>query len=164
MDRQAESFDNIKRVGQFAADGTKVTFEANVDARRANQQGRPSIMAKYTFVVLTNPTSGKEAEYNEWYNKQHIPDVLNVPGFVAAQRFRLADAQMGDNNPHRYLALYEIETNDLAATLKDMQSRVGSNDMIMSDAIDMKTVAPHLFTPVAEKVQAKDVLRPRRAA
>jgi len=45
-------------------------------------------MAKYTFVVLTNPTSSKEAEYNEWYNKQHIPDVLNVPGFVAAQRFR----------------------------------------------------------------------------
>ena len=121
-------------------------------------------MAKYTFVVLTNPTSGKEAEYNEWYNKQHIPDVLNVPGFVAAQRFRLANAQMGDNNPHRYLALYEIETNDLAATLKDMQSRVGGADMIMSDAIDMKTVGAHLFTPVAEKVQAKDVLRPRRAA
>ena len=121
-------------------------------------------MAKYTFVVLTNPTSGKEAEYNEWYNKQHIPDVLNVPGFVAAQRFRLADAQMGDNNPHRYLALYEIETNDLAAALKDLQSRVGSNDMIMSDAIDMKAVSAHLFTPVAEKVQAKDVLRPRRAA
>ena len=44
-------------------------------------------MAKYTFVVLTNPTSGKEAEYNKWYNDQHIPDVLNVPGFVAAQRF-----------------------------------------------------------------------------
>jgi Domain of unknown function (DUF4286) len=121
-------------------------------------------MAKYTFVVLTNPTSGKEAEYNEWYNTQHIPDVLNVPGFVAAQRFRLADEQMSDQNPLRYLALYEIETDDLAGALKDLKSRVGSADMVMSDAIDLNGVGAHIFTPVAEQVQAKDVRRPRRAA
>jgi Domain of unknown function (DUF4286) len=121
-------------------------------------------MAKYTFVVLTNPTSGKEAEYNEWYNKQHIPDVLNVPGFVAAQRFRLADKQMGETNPYRYLALYEIETEDLAGALKDLQSRVGSDDMVMSDAIDMKNIGAYIYSAVAEKVQAKDVRRPRRAA
>ena len=122
-------------------------------------------MPKYTFVVLTNATAGKETEFNQWYNEQHIPDVLNVPGFVAAQRFRLADAQMTDKAPaHRYLALYEIETDDLAATLAEMKSRGGTADMIMSDAIDMKSVGAFLFTPVAEKVQAKDVLRPRRAA
>ena len=57
-------------------------------------------MAKYTFVVMTNPTPGKETEYNRWYNEQHIPDVLNVPGFVCAQRFRLADTQ-NDSNEKR---------------------------------------------------------------
>lgn len=121
-------------------------------------------MAKYTFVVLTNPTAGKEEEYNRWYNEQHIPDVLNVPGFVCAQRFKLADAQMGGNNPYRYLALYEIETDDLAAALKELKARGGTADMVMSDAIDVKNAGAYLFTPVAEKVQAKDVLRPRRAA
>ena len=121
-------------------------------------------MAKYTFVVLTNPTSGKEAEYNKWYDEQHIPDVLNVPGFVAAQRFRLADAQMGDKNPHRYLALYEIETDDLAGALKELKARGGTAEMVMSDAIDLKNVGAFVFTPAGEKVQAKDVLRPRRAA
>ena len=121
-------------------------------------------MAKYTFVVLTNPTEGKEAEYNQWYNGQHIPDVLNVPGFVAAQRFKLADAQMGKNNPYKYLALYEIESDDLAGALKALQSRTGTDDMIMSDAIDLKNVGAYIFSAVAEKVQAKDVLRPRRAA
>jgi hypothetical protein len=121
-------------------------------------------MAKYTFVVLTNPTSGNETEYNRWYNEQHIPDVLNVPGFVAAQRFKLADSETGDKHPHRYLALYELETDDLAATLKELRARGGTNDMIMSDSIDLKSALSHMFTPVAEKVQAKDVLRPRRAA
>jgi hypothetical protein len=123
-------------------------------------------MAKYTFVVLSNPTTpGQEAEYNEWYNKIHIPDVLNVPGFVAAQRFRLADAQFADGAPaHRYLALYEIDTDDIKGSLKELQKRVGTDDMVMSDAIDMKGIFAATFTPVAERVLAKDVQRSRRAA
>ena len=52
-------------------------------------------MTKYTFVVMTNASEGKEEEFNRWYNQHHIPDVLNVPGFVSGQRFRLAEAQMG---------------------------------------------------------------------
>jgi hypothetical protein len=122
-------------------------------------------MAKYTFVVLTNPTPGKEEEYNEWYNKQHIPDVLNVPGMVCAQRFRLADTQMNtDGKAHRYLALYEIETEDLAGVFKELASRRGTADMVMSDAIDLKSANACVFTPVAEKVMATDVARPRKAA
>ena len=123
-------------------------------------------MAKYTFVVLSNPTTpAEEAEYNEWYNKTHIGDVLNVPGFAAAQRFKLADAQFpGSTQSHRYLALYEIETEDPAGSLKELEKRVGSADMIMSDGIDMKGISIGLFKPVAERVLAKDVQRPRRAA
>jgi hypothetical protein len=123
-------------------------------------------MAKYTFVVLTNPTAGKDAEFNEWYNGQHIPDVLNVPGFVCAQRFRLANTQMGgeSSSPYKYLALYEIETDDLAGALKDLRARAGTADMVMSDALDTNNVGAFIFTPVAEKVMAKDVARPRRAA
>jgi hypothetical protein len=122
-------------------------------------------MPKYTFVVLTNPTPGKEAEYNEWYNKQHIPDVLNVPGFVCAQRFRLADTQNGgDAKAYKYLALYEIETSDLAGVFKELAARRGTADIVMSDAIDLKGANACAFTPVAEKVMAKDVVRPRRAA
>jgi hypothetical protein len=117
-------------------------------------------------VVLSNPTTpGQEAEYNEWYNKFHIPDVLNVPGFVAAQRFTLADAQLGDGpHAHRYLALYEIETDDAKGALTELQQRVGTADMVISDGIDMKGVSAGLFKPVAERVLAKDVQRPRRAA
>ena len=123
-------------------------------------------MAKYTFVVLSNPTTPpQEAEYNEWYNKTHIPDVLNVPGFVAAQRFKLAETQFADGKPaHRYLALYELETDDLKGAFAELQKRIGTADMYMSPAIDMKGLSASMFTPVAERVLAKDVKRPRRAA
>jgi len=123
-------------------------------------------MAKYTFVVMSNPTTpAQEAEYNEWYNKIHIPDVLNVPGFVAAQRFKLAEAQFGDGpHTHRYLALYEIETDNAQASLDELKKRIGTADMVMSDGIDMKGISVGLFKPVAERVLAKDVQRSRRAA
>ena len=121
-------------------------------------------MAKYSFVVMTNPTQGKEAEYNDWYNNVHIPDVLNVKGMVGAQRFRLADQQMAGQPQHRYLALYEIETDNLQETLDDLKSRSGTADMVLTDAIDLKGVNAAIFTPVAEKVMAKDVRRSRRVA
>ena len=123
-------------------------------------------MAKYTFVVMSNPTTpAQEVEYNEWYNKVHIADVLNVPGFVAAQRFKLAETQFADGKPaHRYLALYEIETDDIKGSFNELQKRVGTADMFMSDAIDMKGLLAVTFTPVAERVLAKDVQRSRRAA
>ena len=123
-------------------------------------------MTKYSFIVFTNPVEGKESEYNDWYNRQHIPDVLNIPGFVSGQRFRLADAQMSrdGSRAHKYLAIYEIETDDLAGTLKELRARGGTAEIVPSDAIDMKNVASHIFTPIAEKVLASEVRRPRRVA
>jgi hypothetical protein len=123
-------------------------------------------MAKYSFIVFTNPVEGKESEYNDWYNRQHIPDVLNIPGFVSGQRFCLADAQMSrdGSRAHKYLAVYEIETDDLAGTLKELRARGGSAEIVPSDAIDMKNVATYIFTPIAEKVLASEVRRPRRVA
>ena len=123
-------------------------------------------MAKYTFLALTNPVEGKEAEFNEWYDKHHVPDVINVPGFVSGQRFKLAECQFGGeaSKAYGYLALYEIETDDIASTIKELKARGGTADITPSDAIDGKRVATYMFTPIKEKVMAKDVKRPRRAA
>ncbi len=122
-------------------------------------------MAKYTFLALTNPVAGKEDEFNEWYDKHHVPDVINVPGFISGQRFKLADSQFGGeaSKAYKYLAVYEIETDDIAATIKELRTRGGTADITPSDAIDRNALT-YMFTPIREKVMAKDVRRPRRAA
>ncbi len=113
-------------------------------------------MSRYTFVVLTNASGGRDGEFNEWYNNKHIPDVLNIPGFVAAQRFSIASAQMdGATSPWRYLALYELDTDDLAGALKELAARVGTPAMVMSDSLDMKGIGAYVFSPIAERVVAK---------
>lgn len=116
-------------------------------------------MAKYSFVVLSNPVRGREDDYNEWYNGRHLADVLAVPGFVGARRFKLAKPNA--KAPHKYLALYEIETDDLKRTLKDMYGRAGTKAMPISDALDMKGVSANVYQAITERVvpQKKPLVR-----
>ena len=95
---------------------------------------------KYVFVVQSRPTPGMEAEYNEWYDKQHIPDVVALPGFVSAKRFKYKALPNSNPASHPYLALYTIETDDLAATQAALAAAVGTSKMVMSDAIDLTGV------------------------
>jgi hypothetical protein len=44
-----------------------------------------------------------EAEFNEWYDKEHIPALAAVPGVLAARRFR------GTSGNRRYVALYHLD-------------------------------------------------------
>ena len=68
-------------------------------------------MPKYKMLVFTNPTKGgDEANYNKWYNEQHIPDVCRIEGFTGAQRFK--NTIDGITN---YLAIYEVDAPDAAA-------------------------------------------------
>lgn len=65
-------------------------------------------MTNHLFFALTNPVKGREAEFAEWYDDRHLSEVLTVPGFVTAQRYRLSPSQrVGETPPWEYLALYE---------------------------------------------------------
>ena len=47
-----------------------------------------------------------DAEFNQWYDKEHIPALAAVPGVFSARRFR------GTGN-RKYVALYHLETPDV---------------------------------------------------
>ena len=65
--------------------------------------------AQHIFIALTNPAPGREAEFNQFYDDIHVPDVLGSQGWVAAQRYRLSSEQRPDQSPPwMYLAVYEV--------------------------------------------------------
>jgi hypothetical protein len=106
-------------------------------------------MAKYVLVVLTNAVEGREQAFNEWYDGQHVSDVLNVPGIVSAQRFMVSEMQRSPN-PHRYMAFYEIETDDLAGVLETVKRRSGTPAMPRSDAM-ASDAALWIYEPIGSK-------------
>jgi hypothetical protein len=60
-------------------------------------------------------------EYNDWYDNMHMPDMLNTPGLVKASRWMSADNK--DNEVRRYLAMYELETDDVEEFNKLMREQ-----------------------------------------
>ena len=63
----------------------------------------------------------KEAEFNSWYDRSHVPNLLQIPGYASGARFQLLDHPalewlgMGP----KYLALYELDSLDCLASLTD---------------------------------------------
>ena len=73
-------------------------------------------MAKWLLVAETNCTdAARETEFNEWYDKTHLPDVLETPGFIRAARYENTTPSEGKA---KFLAIYEIETDDIDRFMK----------------------------------------------
>jgi len=108
-------------------------------------------MTKHVLLVFTDPVEGRDDEYNQWYNDVHLGEVLQTPGFVRAQRFKVADTMPGVTD-HEYVAIYELETDDPGAAMKALSGSAGQ--MTMTDAIDLKAAKMSLASEVSALVEA----------
>jgi hypothetical protein len=61
------------------------------------------------LVVHTDIDPAHEADFNTWYNEDHVPAIVRQPGFIRARRYVCVEGQ--DQNP-KYLAVYEFEREE----------------------------------------------------
>jgi len=95
-------------------------------------------MGEYVLVVYSRPAAGREEEYNDWYNNQHLKDVLAQPGYISARRYKLTKFKLDDAMPdasHPYVAFYHMETDDPEQTLNDMKQRVEAGVIGLTEAM-----------------------------
>ena len=79
-------------------------------------------MAAWLLAVYTDCADpSREKEFNEWYDRTHLPDVLKIPGFVRTTRYVNTDP---DSGPGKFLALYEIESQDIEKTMTTLRERL----------------------------------------
>jgi hypothetical protein len=91
-------------------------------------------VARGVYVVRARPVSpDRDGEFNEWYDGAHVPELLAVPGFVSARRYR----RVGDDGGPEYLAVYEIEADDLAAPVAELRRRSAAGETTRSDALQL---------------------------
>jgi hypothetical protein len=62
------------------------------------------------LVASMNVDPAAEAEFNEWYNKEHLPQLAAVPGVLTARRFQAA----GSDVQNKYLALYHLTSAEVS--------------------------------------------------
>jgi hypothetical protein len=81
-----------------------------------------SNMTKWLLAVSTDCADpSREGEFNDWYDRMHLPDVLKTPGFIRANRYVNTDP---DSGPGKFLALYEIESQNIDETMTTLRERL----------------------------------------
>lgn len=110
-------------------------------------------MASYRMIILSSALPGRDEEYQRWYDEVHIPDMLNLPGFVAAQRFRIARDVTGKTE-FPYVAIYEIEATSPDEAIAVMGAAIASGQLRMSDTVDITTSQGFICEPMTERVTA----------
>ena len=81
--------------------------------------------------------------------------MLSVPGIVSAQKFKVADSQLGNrSSPYRYLAVYEVEVENLKEVIAAIAERGSTGRMPRSDAMDSSNVFTVFFEPIGPKTES----------
>jgi len=100
-------------------------------------------MPNNILLVTSRPKSPEgDGEYNSWHNNFHIQQMLKLPGFVAATRYRLSHRQMDWFPPaavtpqypygktYQYLTIYEI---DASPAIDEVSSSLQANPQGSAD-------------------------------
>ena len=77
-----------------------VELERQVEGEHPTQEIGGTIL-----VVMMEVDQGHEEEFNRWYNDEHVPERLEIPGYVSARRFKLEEGE----GVLQYLCIWELE-------------------------------------------------------
>ena len=91
-------------------------------------------MPRGIIYLETRPVSSdREEEYHKWYNDTHLAEICSVDGIIAARRFAPTDGK----GP--FIAIYEIDCDDLDAVVQRMGELGRSGRMSSLELLDMET-------------------------
>ena len=78
---------------------------------------------KGLLLTMTEPPAQMEEEFNAWYDSEHLPERLAIPGFASARRWVDPHAAAGTG---KYLATYELDSPQVLET-PDYLAHVGEH-------------------------------------
>ena len=91
----------------------RMNFKLMCDVGRVPGQDTP-----WLYIVHTDIPDHIVGEYNEWYDKEHLPRLVTVPGVVRARRY----AAVTVSGP-KYLTAYELTDKDAFESPAGLQAR-----------------------------------------
>jgi hypothetical protein len=155
----SESSSPAKRERGSGTKSSKTACPSNTDRRTCRKPasaGGPNrgkeTMPHFKYVVFTAPAAGQDDAYNDWYDNHHLAEVLEVDGFVAAQRFKIVETDHNSQPASRYMAIYEIEADDPKTVLDRLVENGTGGGMVISDALDRASAKTILYEPIGERL------------
>jgi hypothetical protein len=87
-----------------------------------------------------------DSEFNAWYDGTHVPQVrAAIPAITAVRRYRVADVPgVGASRAHRYVAVYEMDTDDVAGAMAALGAASADGRIEMTTTMDLTANPPVL--------------------
>lgn len=95
-------------------------------------------MPDYLMMVFSGCKPGRDREFNDWYDQQHLAEVASLPSVVSARRYPVRAVFGRDTLPHDYLALYEVHAEAPETVLDELAAALPTWQL--SDALDRDRV------------------------
>lgn len=108
-------------------------------------------MPRFLYAALSDPLPGREQDFEAWYDEVHLAQVVDVPGFVSAQRYAAVETCDGPIQRRGTLVLYEIEAEDPAAVIAALRARRGTELLTPSDALDPRSMFAQVYEARGER-------------
>jgi antibiotic biosynthesis monooxygenase (ABM) superfamily enzyme len=106
------------------------------------------------FLVYTDIDPKHEEEFNAWYNTEHLPDLLGLPGFLDGARY------VAEKGGPKYLAVYEFTS---AAVLQSADfQKYRANPTPWSRRMSPTVIGKNMTRILGEQIFPAGVEQPER--
>jgi len=111
-------------------------------------------MPDHEYIVLSKPAEGVTAEqFNDWYDR-HMREILELPGWVSAQRSALTlRGHRGEAFDYEYLVRYGID-GDIDEALAALRAAVDGGRLYFPDWFPAIRTAGFQVAPITDAVLA----------
>jgi len=88
----------------------------------------PKGQNRYVYLVMADPLPGREWDFNDGYQNMHMGDLVQLPGWTGAQRFRLVPDVMPRHTQPLYrrgnLIIWDQEGDDLGRLQSESRAAI----------------------------------------
>ena len=100
---------------------------------------------RYAYLVMSDPLPGREFDFNDAYQNTHMGDLVQLPGWTGAQRFRLVQVMPRTTKPlyrRGYLIIWDQEGDDLGRIQSESRAAIAGGKSRLIAGFDYSADGP----------------------
>jgi hypothetical protein len=106
----------------------------------------PKGQNRYVYLVMADPLPGREWDFNDGYQNMHMGDLVQLPGWTGAQRFRLVPEIMPRHIQPLYrrgnLIIWDQEGDDLGKLQSESRAAIAGGKSRLIPGFDYSPEGP----------------------
>src|SRR5215470_8815409 len=112
---------------------------------KAGTREAPKGANRYAYLVMSDPLPGREFDFNDGYQNMHMGDLVQLPDWTGAQRFRLVPVTPRETKPlyrRGNLIIWDQEGDDLAKIQSESRNAIAGGKSRLIPGFDYSPDGP----------------------